>query len=196
MARQADVVAGAPILASWGNTLRDRSIVPFTSAAERTSQWLTPAEGAMSYLADVDTVYVYTGSAWVPVAATGSLSYVPTLTQSSAISKTVDYAKYQRFGPMVWVQVGLSITSSGTAGQPILCTLPTTATATANAFYGSGMMRNVAGGNYPFLVQFQSSTTVAFIRTDSLPVSALGTDPNFALAAAQSLQFFAIYETT
>jgi hypothetical protein len=60
----ADVVANTPILSNWGNSIRNRVTMDFANVAERTAQWLTPPEGAMSYLRDVDRVDYYDGAAW------------------------------------------------------------------------------------------------------------------------------------
>lgn len=64
MGLTANVVPGAPILSAWGNEVRDRSVQVFANAAERTSQWVAPPEGACSYLRDVDTFEVMNGTAW------------------------------------------------------------------------------------------------------------------------------------
>lgn len=60
----ANVVADAPILASWGNEIRDRSVQNFASAAERAAQWTAPPEGALSFLRDSNQLHVYNG-AWI-----------------------------------------------------------------------------------------------------------------------------------
>jgi len=63
----ADVVAHTPILSSWGNAIRNRTVMDFTNVAERSAQWVSPPEGAMSYLRDVDRVEVFNGTAWVDI---------------------------------------------------------------------------------------------------------------------------------
>ena len=68
MGLTANVVANAPILSTWGNEIRDRTVQPFTNAAERSAQWTAPPEGAISYLRDVDRVEFYNGTAWTPFA--------------------------------------------------------------------------------------------------------------------------------
>lgn len=64
MGLTANVVAGAPVLSTWGNEIRDRTVQPFASAAERSAQWPTPPEGATSYLRDLDVFQVYDGTVW------------------------------------------------------------------------------------------------------------------------------------
>lgn len=76
MARLADVVADQVIASAWGNQVRDQSVNYFTNAAQRTSTWTSPHEGAVSYLQDTDQLSYYNGSAWVtlggPVVCTSS----------------------------------------------------------------------------------------------------------------------------
>jgi hypothetical protein len=71
----ADVVANTPIAATWGNSIRNRVVMDFASAAERSSQWASPPEGALSYLRDVDQIYYYSGSAWIQLSAVPHESY-------------------------------------------------------------------------------------------------------------------------
>lgn len=68
MARLADAVAGAPVLAAWHNSNRDRTITPFTNAAQRASQWPSPPDGALSYLEDQPgVVWYFDNAAWSAV---------------------------------------------------------------------------------------------------------------------------------
>jgi hypothetical protein len=78
-----DVVANTPILPSWGNPIRDQTVMPFTNAAERTTQWTAPPEGAVSYLRDTDTLWYYNGTTWIPTAGVG---YGCRLRRNSAFS--------------------------------------------------------------------------------------------------------------
>lgn len=64
MAFTANVVDGQIILASWGNEIRDRAVMVFSSAAERTSQWPTPPVGALSWRNDILALEEYSGGAW------------------------------------------------------------------------------------------------------------------------------------
>ena len=51
----------------------------FANAAARTAAVTSPVEGNMSYLSDTNSVEYYSGSAWVAVGASGSVS-IPTAT--------------------------------------------------------------------------------------------------------------------
>jgi hypothetical protein len=59
-----NVVASNPVTATWGNAIRDASVMQVT-AAERAS--ITAVEGQLVYVSDEDRFYVYNGSAWVRV---------------------------------------------------------------------------------------------------------------------------------
>lgn len=63
MALISDVVAGATIDPSWGNSIRNQGLQVTTSGARPSS----PAEGMVIYETDTDKVMVYDGSAWVRV---------------------------------------------------------------------------------------------------------------------------------
>lgn len=68
MAREiADVAAAGTIESSWGNNIRNRAIMRYSSASARNSAVPSPGEGEVCYLEDTNTITVYTGSAWVAV---------------------------------------------------------------------------------------------------------------------------------
>lgn len=100
MARLADTVAGAPILATWHNTNRDRTTVPFVNAAERNTQIPAPTAGMRCYLVTPGVEQIHNGTAWVtttPVAAT-------VMTQEGTTS--VSFADMTTPGPTVTVETG------------------------------------------------------------------------------------------
>lgn len=69
MALIANVTAGNPVTASWGNSVRDASVMQCL-ASERAS--ITAVEGQLVYITDEDRFYVYSGSAWSPVGLAAS----------------------------------------------------------------------------------------------------------------------------
>jgi hypothetical protein len=65
MGLTSNVVGNTPILSSWGNEVRDRSVQVFANAAERTAQWTAPPTGAVSYLVDQPgLMWVFVAGAW------------------------------------------------------------------------------------------------------------------------------------
>lgn len=70
MAEIADVLAGAPVEADWGNLIRDRTLQRYANAAARSSSVPSPVEGDFSYLLDTDSVEFFDGTGWVSTGIT------------------------------------------------------------------------------------------------------------------------------
>lgn len=60
-----DVVSGETIEATWGNSIRDRTIQRYATTVERTNKNPTPTEGDLAYMEDTNVIEVYDGAAWV-----------------------------------------------------------------------------------------------------------------------------------
>lgn len=58
------VAPGQTISSVWGNTLFDQSMECFANVADRSAQWTTPHEGALSWLADSSTPWAYRNGVW------------------------------------------------------------------------------------------------------------------------------------
>lgn len=69
MALISNVTAGNPVSASWGNSIRDASVMQCL-ASECSS--ITAVEGQLVYITDEDRFYVYSGTAWSPVGLAAS----------------------------------------------------------------------------------------------------------------------------
>jgi len=63
MARIENVAGGNPVTASWGNAVRDASVMQVTTA-ERSS--ITAVTGQMCFDTTLNRYFVYSGTAWVP----------------------------------------------------------------------------------------------------------------------------------
>lgn len=63
-------------------------------------------------------------------------TYTPSLTQGSALTKTVNAGAYMRIGRLIHATFDLSITSAGTSGNPILVGLPVAMDSTLNVVGG------------------------------------------------------------
>jgi hypothetical protein len=100
MARLADAVAGAPILATWHNTNRDRTTVPFVNAAERNTQIPAPTAGMRCYLVTPGVEQIHNGTAWVTTTPVAALI----VTQEGTFSTT--FADMATPGPSVTVETG------------------------------------------------------------------------------------------
>ena len=60
------LVAGTTITAAWANAnVRDQGIPVFATAASRDSAVTSPIEGMHAYTSDTNTLWFYTGTAWL-----------------------------------------------------------------------------------------------------------------------------------
>lgn len=118
-------------------------------------------EGQHITESDTDREYVYSGSGWVEWGGYGAwTSYTPTLTQSGAVTKTVNYAKYFKIGRQVTVAVLVTVTGTGTAANIATLTLPFTAATTMG--FGTGLIYDSSAGLvYPGLTNVNATTTMA-----------------------------------
>jgi hypothetical protein len=91
-------------------------------------------------------------------------AYTPTWTQSVAITKTVNWARYTQLNKFVQGSIRMTATGAGTADNKIIVGLPVAASAN-NFMLGIANFRNVSESpdvhNF-FFVMFESSTTVSF----------------------------------
>jgi hypothetical protein len=80
MTLTANVVDGQIILASWGNTIRDRTIQRFATVAERDAQWpaATAGSGAVCVTVDTGTECRSNGTVWaaaIPAVRSCEMAY-------------------------------------------------------------------------------------------------------------------------
>lgn len=154
-----------------------QGIMRFADAATRDSALsAVKVEGMMAYLKDVNTITVYSGSAWSTIGPVqGALtSWTPTVTQSGSVTVTVAYGKYLRIGRMIFAQCVLGVTGSGTgANDVVIGSLPATAATNSPLFpVGTGVINDSsatppAGGTaYPGFAVLASTTTVKIMGTN------------------------------
>jgi hypothetical protein len=161
-----DVVDDDPIESSWGNSIRNQGVQVTTSGARPSS----PSEGMVIYETDTDMLLMYTGSAWIEFARHGVWTdYTPTLAQGVTVTKTVNYARYVRFGRTIHAQGLVSVTSTGTAASAISMGFPVTpATAgiLTNRTIGSAWIAdNSAGLTHPAFAVIFSGPVIVFISS-------------------------------
>lgn len=138
-----------------------------------------------------------TGSVWPEgsevtagmVASEAWIDYVPTLTQGVTLSKTLTYAKYQRIGRTIYVQVSLTITSAGTSGQAIEIGVPVP-TVTGSPMAGSFRYVDSGVGVY---VGTTIGWSTSVVRLSVAPDN-LGSNPSLAAANTDQLQIAITYE--
>jgi hypothetical protein len=121
------------------------------------------------------------GEAWT--------SYTPTVTQSATITKTIAYAKYARVNKLVIVQVMMTATSAGTAGNAIAVGLPI-ASLNANGFgvIGTGMVYDLSASTSYLGMPVIDAGVVKFWNNASAG-NYLGASPSFAIASGDFISF-------
>ena len=124
----------------------------------------------------------------------GWTSYTPTLAQgaTSNISKTVTYAKYMRIGKIVWGQVRLDITGSGTITNDITITMPITPAYTSanQIIIGAGYYFD--SGSAFYIVQTSLSNSLISLAYGA--GGAVGRVPNLAVASGDQFVCEFTYE--
>lgn len=128
-----------------------------------------------------------------PLGVDGWTAFTPTLTQSATLTKTVNYAKYQRVGRTIFCVINLAITSAGTAGNAILVGLPVTAASSSGIvgvfrYFDSGSAIYVGtasadGGSTSVTRLFAPSSTAAF-----------GINPAVTAASGDTVEVSITYE--
>lgn len=142
-------------------------------------------------LGDGTTNQQFFGSAWT--------SWTPTMTQSGAVTITTTYAKYAIFGRLVVCQGDLTMTSAGTATNPIiLASLPSAIapalTPSSRVSIGSFRIYRSAAtaAYYNGAVVFVSATTWKFQANNVADF--VGVTPDYAVANTDTLSFTCAWE--
>lgn len=109
-----------------------------------------------------------------PLGVDGWTTFVPTLVQLGAVTKTGTYAKYQRIGRTILAQVNLAVTGSGTGANAVAVGLPVTAAAN-QVMCGTGYIYDVSANfTYKATVEMNSTTTVLLRPTTTTANDFLG----------------------
>jgi hypothetical protein len=122
-------------------------------------------------------------------------SYTPVLTQNGTRAATVQYAKYQRIGNTVTVQVRLLITGAGQSGHAVKVSLPLTAEAniiSAQQSCGDFIYLDTGVALYAGSVSLVSSTQVQFCVNNTADF--FGVFPSVATANNDQVAFTMTYE--
>ncbi len=126
--------------------------------------------------------------------------YTPTWTQSTTITKTVNFARYTQFGKMVHVSVKMTATGSGTATNNIAIGLPVTASAN-NFVMGSAMHLDESTANddiRTFIAVYNTSSSVIFMNTASFNGTHqyFGVNQSITIASGDVMWMSLIYEAS
>lgn len=99
--------------------------------------------------------------------AAGTYStYTPSFTQSAAITKTTNWARYSQFNDIVIASIKLTASSAGTANNPIVIGLPVNASSN-NFVMGTAIFTDTIN-NYSLTAVYNSTSTISFIDMSSV----------------------------
>lgn len=137
----------------------------------------------------------------VVAAAGAATTWIPVVTQSATITKTIVEARYAVFGHLCVFWVDLSLTSAGTVSNNIVMTLPLTAVGHgATAVIGAGHFTDTSATvTYHVDLQLASTTTVKLMAnagTGGILGQTLVAAPAttaIAVASGDFLRAFALY---
>lgn len=130
---------------------QNQAVMRFADAAARDTALATvKTEGMLAYLKDVNTLTIYTGSAWSTIGpAHGALLSwaTPTITQSGTVTATLSYSKYRRTGRWIDAQCFLTVTGTGTSTNRIEVALPVAAASSLGLIVGRGYVYDQTPAN-------------------------------------------------
>lgn len=135
-----------------------------------------------------------------PLGVDAWTAWTPTLTQNVTVTKTVNYAKYQKLGRTTFFRMKLTVTGTGSASQAVVVGLPPiTCVETADYTFGQGYLFDVsASTSFKFLCSPASVNSAFFLLpTDGTVANVLG--PHLftaALAAGDVIVAAGMYEGT
>lgn len=124
------------------------------------------------------------------------VDFTPTVTQSGAVTHTLNYARYFRYGKLAVVQIRATCTGAGTTNNRIQFTaIPSEiapAQASTAASIGAGVILDSGTAYYGATMICEAST--AFVFCGYNVGDYLGVAPNFALASGDILSCACAYE--
>ena len=145
---------------------------------------------AFGYLTQSSASSIYTTQQ--DFSSTGWTSYTPTITQGVTLSKTVNYAKYKQFGKILYVNISLTITSGGTAGNRIRTSLPIPVLDLNITVLGSGYYFDAGTAHYPGTAIIYDANTVELYTHAT--ANAIGASPGVTAANNDVMAYNLIYE--
>jgi len=132
------VVAGTVITASWGNlNVRNQVVTPFATAASRaTIVGALAVEGMPSWLEDYDDLWVYNGTAYVPIAGspTAYKTVDETINNNAALQNDNDLFVAVAANAYYEGELNILFTSSAGAGLKVDFTAPAGASMEVSSF--------------------------------------------------------------
>ena len=122
------------------------------------------------------------------------VDWTPTIAQSGAVTVTITTAKYKIINGIVHIEVSLTVTGAGTGNNAIVIGgQPAAIQGTTNSVIGIGVIVDFGTQLYIGAIIIAGATNWQIFR-DGGGGSAIGINPNFALAVDDSIRLQASYK--
>jgi len=154
------------------------------------NRYLTQSSASSTYLTQSSASNTY--ATQTNFSNTGWTSYTPTITQGVTLSKTVNYAKYKQIGKTLYVNISMTITSGGTAGNRIRTSLPIPVISADVVVLGSGYYFDAGTAHYPGTAIIYDVNTVELYTHAS--ANAIGASPGVTAANNDVMAYNLVYE--
>lgn len=140
--------------------------------------------------ADVTTYLSGEGGAWS--------TWTPAITQSGAVTATVNHAVYGRWGRLIVASFRLTVTGAGTSSNAVAISLPVTAARSIGSV-GTGLIFDTSASlSYTGQCDIASTTTIQYspqgVGVSPNSLGATGSGFTAALAVGDVLTGFLTYE--
>jgi hypothetical protein len=124
-------------------------------------------------------------------------TYTPVLVQNGTRTATVNYASYVQINKMCAVNVDLTCTTAGSAGNIVTVSLPVNSNTSSPVAVGTGLIFDDSGSDVILVTPvINSASTVRFAADATTSYSsAWGANPSVALANNDVISFSIIYRT-
>lgn len=121
-------------------------------------------------------------------------SYTPTVFQPTAVTATVNYAKYVQINKMVVLNVDISVTGTGTGSTEILIDTPVTAVSGSGR--GAGFFYDSSATDVRLIhVNLDSTTRIRMVvEAGTSTTDGLGLNPNLTLGNGDVISFSIVFQ--
>lgn len=119
-------------------------------------------------------------------------SYTPVLAQSGTRTATINNAEFCQINKLVFCNVDLTCSTTGSAGSAITVTLPVTGASSLSGV-GSGIFYDFSATDVRVVTVNAGTSTVTFRANDST-TNELGVTPSVALGSSDVISFSIVYE--
>lgn len=150
---------------------------------------------------DIEYIWDATAGNWLAINMWGAwLPITPTILQNVTVAHTDSYCSYKKEGRHVTYQGYATLSAAGTANNVIRVGIPATASVASARAIGGGYYSNTVV-NCPFIAYLDTTSSIAFIATDTstaLSLGQTGAGPNggnATLANNHRLTWFVEYES-